>query len=79
MQTIHFLKTMKEPRFEDYDMKYRYGNRFAFLGAYNPFNELLEKLLTLFPGNGDMKAHVTGDTMGLATYIRNSDHEWSVD
>lgn len=30
--TIHFLKTMKEPRWEDYEYKYRYGNRFAFLG-----------------------------------------------
>ncbi|KAK5048544.1 hypothetical protein LTR84_005635 [Exophiala bonariae] len=59
--TIHFLKTMKEPRFEDYDIKYRYKNRFAFLG------------------NGDMKAHVTGDTMGLARYVRSHDHEWHVD
>ncbi|KAL6242201.1 hypothetical protein RBB50_010749 [Rhinocladiella similis] len=30
--TIHFLKTIKEPRMEDYDFEYRYGNRFAFLG-----------------------------------------------
>ncbi|KAK6378802.1 hypothetical protein LTS17_006505 [Exophiala oligosperma] len=29
---IHFLKTMKEPRFEDYDITYRYKNRFAYLG-----------------------------------------------
>lgn len=31
-KTIHYLKTIKEPRAEDYDFKYRYGNRFAFLG-----------------------------------------------
>lgn len=31
-QTIHFLKTIKDPRFEDYDIKYRHNNRFAFLG-----------------------------------------------
>jgi hypothetical protein len=31
-QTIHFLKTIKEPRFEDYEIRWRYGNRFAFLG-----------------------------------------------
>jgi hypothetical protein len=31
-QTIHFLKTIKEPRFEDYEIRYRYPNRFAFLG-----------------------------------------------
>ena len=61
MQTIHFLKSIKDPRFEDYDIKYRHGNRFAFLG------------------NGDMKAHTNGDTMGLATYVRANDHEWSVD
>ncbi|KAH6885978.1 hypothetical protein B0T10DRAFT_576797 [Thelonectria olida] len=30
--TIHFLKTIKEPRFEDYEIRYRYNNRFAFLG-----------------------------------------------
>jgi hypothetical protein len=30
--TIHFLKTIRDPRFEDYDIKYRFGNRFAFLG-----------------------------------------------
>ncbi|EXJ70203.1 uncharacterized protein A1O5_06271 [Cladophialophora psammophila CBS 110553] len=30
--TIHYLKTIKEPRVEDYEFKYRYGNRFAFLG-----------------------------------------------
>lgn len=31
-QTIHFLKTIKNPRFEDYEIKYRYKNRFAYLG-----------------------------------------------
>ncbi|KAL4890667.1 hypothetical protein BDV59DRAFT_204147 [Aspergillus ambiguus] len=30
--TIHFLKSIKDPRFEDYDIRYRYKNRFAFLG-----------------------------------------------
>ncbi|KAL5390168.1 hypothetical protein PMIN06_002078 [Paraphaeosphaeria minitans] len=30
--TIHFLKTIKDPRWEDYDYTYRYKNRFAFLG-----------------------------------------------
>jgi hypothetical protein len=32
LQTIHYLKTIKEPRLQDYEFKYRYGNRFAFLG-----------------------------------------------
>ncbi|KAI0170094.1 hypothetical protein BJ166DRAFT_608187 [Pestalotiopsis sp. NC0098] len=59
--TIHFLKTIKEPRFEDYNIRYRYGNRFAYLG------------------NGEIKANVTKDVKGLSTYIRNSDHEWSVE
>lgn len=31
-KTIHFLKSIKEPRYEDYDIRYRYANRFAFLG-----------------------------------------------
>jgi cation diffusion facilitator CzcD-associated flavoprotein CzcO len=30
--TIHFLKSIKTPRWEDYDYVYRYKNRFAFLG-----------------------------------------------
>ncbi|KAF2119710.1 hypothetical protein BDV96DRAFT_610597 [Lophiotrema nucula] len=30
--TIHFLKSIKEPRWEDYDYTYRYKNRFAYLG-----------------------------------------------
>lgn len=32
IQTIHFLKTIKQPRYEDYNIRYRYGNRFAYLG-----------------------------------------------
>ncbi|KAF2430448.1 FAD/NAD(P)-binding domain-containing protein [Tothia fuscella] len=31
-QTIHFLKSIKNPRYEDYNIKYRYKNRFAYLG-----------------------------------------------
>ncbi|PMD29067.1 FAD/NAD(P)-binding domain-containing protein [Hyaloscypha variabilis F] len=58
--TIHFLKTIKDPRFEDYNIRYRYGNRFAFLG------------------NGEVHAHVKRSVQGLAPYIRNSDHKWSV-
>ncbi|KAG9244397.1 hypothetical protein BJ878DRAFT_534602 [Calycina marina] len=30
--TIHFLKTIREPRLEDYNIRYKYKNRFAFLG-----------------------------------------------
>ncbi|KAE9367187.1 FAD/NAD(P)-binding domain-containing protein [Stipitochalara longipes BDJ] len=30
--TIHHVKTLKEPRYEDYSIRYRYGNCFAFLG-----------------------------------------------
>ncbi|MCJ1298203.1 hypothetical protein MMC08_000992 [Hypocenomyce scalaris] len=59
--TIHFLKTIKEPRYEDYEIEYRYKNRFAYIG------------------NGDVKAHTTKDVNGLAPYVRNSDHEWSID
>ena len=59
-QTIHFLKTIKKPRLEDYNIRYRYANRYAFLG------------------NGQVKANVTKDVKGLATYVRNYDHEWDV-
>lgn len=60
-KTIHFLKSIKDPRFEDYDFTYRYNNRFAYLG------------------NGDVKATASLDVQGLSTYIRNSDHEWSIE
>ncbi|KIW09237.1 uncharacterized protein PV09_00163 [Verruconis gallopava] len=30
--TIHFLKSIKRPRYEDYNIRYRYKNRFAYLG-----------------------------------------------
>lgn len=46
---------------EDYNIRYRYKNRFAFLG------------------DGRVKAHIKGDTMGLAPYVRGSDHPWSID
>ena len=60
-QTIHFLKSIKTPRYEDYNIRYRYKNRFAYLG------------------NGTVKAGVNNDVKGLSTYIRSSDHEWSVE
>lgn len=59
--TIHFLKSIKEPRMEDYNIRWRYKNRFAFLG------------------NGDVKATASRDVAGLSTYMRSSDHEWSVE
>jgi hypothetical protein len=46
---------------EDYNIRYRYKNRFALLG------------------NGDVKALITGDTMGLATHVRSGDCDWSVE
>jgi hypothetical protein len=58
--TIHFPKTIKDPWFEDYEIKYYYRNQFAFLG------------------NGTVKAEVKQGTLGLATYVRNIDHEWAV-
>ncbi|KAL3444192.1 hypothetical protein BJX65DRAFT_297821 [Aspergillus insuetus] len=58
--TVHFLKTIKEPRYEDYEIEYRYRNRFAFLG------------------DGSVRAGVEGNALGLATYVRSSDHEWEV-
>jgi hypothetical protein len=33
LQTIHFLKTIKNPRYEDYNYQYKYyDNPFAYLG-----------------------------------------------
>jgi hypothetical protein len=55
------VKTIKKPRYEDYKIRYRHGNRFAYLG------------------NGEVKANLTGDVEGLATYVRNSDHDWDIE
>lgn len=32
LQSIHFMKTVKDPRYEDYNIRYRRHNRYAFLG-----------------------------------------------
>ena len=48
VQTIHFLKTIKHPRFEDYDIKYRYGNRFAYLGNGDTFDRAIARFATAY-------------------------------
>ena len=31
-QGLHYIKTIKEPKYEHYHFKYKHGNMFAFLG-----------------------------------------------
>ncbi|KEF56736.1 uncharacterized protein A1O9_06926 [Exophiala aquamarina CBS 119918] len=47
--TIHFLKTIKDPRIEDYDIVYRYRNRFAFLGNGTVKASVTKDVLGLSP------------------------------
>nr|XP_036581596.1 4-hydroxyacetophenone monooxygenase [Colletotrichum truncatum]KAF6789947.1 4-hydroxyacetophenone monooxygenase [Colletotrichum truncatum] len=60
-QTIHYLKTSKETRSEDCNIRYRFRNRFAF------------------PGNSEVKANKTKDVKGLRAYMRDADHEGTVE
>lgn len=50
-----------EPRYEDYKIKYRYRNRFAYLG------------------NGEVKANMLKGIDGLSSYVRKSDHPWTIE
>lgn len=60
LQTIHFLKSIKDPRFEDYDFTYRYKNRFAFLGNGDVKGTASRDVLGLSPyiRNSDHEWHV---------------------
>ncbi|KAH6984314.1 hypothetical protein BKA56DRAFT_630774 [Ilyonectria sp. MPI-CAGE-AT-0026] len=60
---LHLLKTMKTPRFEDFDITYRY-NRWTFLGnGRTRLEELSEE----------------GVDVDLAPFIRDTDKPWTVD
>ena len=62
---LAYIKTIKSPRFEDYDIKYKTSNRWAFLG-----NGKI-KAHTLLPDGSP-------NIDGLSPYIRNSDSLWNV-
>ena len=62
---LSYIKTIRIPRFEDFDITYASTNQWAFLGngkirAHN-----------LLPDG-------TPDIDGLAPYIRNSDTPWEI-
>lgn len=60
---LHLLKTMKTPRFEDFDITYHY-NRWTFLGnGRTRLEELSED----------------GVDVDLAPFIRDTDKLWTID
>jgi len=62
---LHFMETLSVPRFEDYDVRYRGGNRFAYLGngfsqaELNPAGDV-----AYYIRNGDDGAPISRSTMG---------------
>lgn len=67
---LHMLKTLRVPRWEDYEIKRRDGwnggNMWRFLGDGTTERERLR-------GMGGK------EDVGLAPWMRNGDVEWSVD
>ncbi len=61
---LHHLKTLRTPRYEDYDLRYENDNIWAFLGN----------------GRTDLEMeHERGNQVDLAPYIRNEDSFWTLD
>jgi hypothetical protein len=66
---LHYVKTMKEPRFEHYSIRYWNSNMFAFLGNGRVEAEFLAQTGALT--GSDMNAR-------LAPYLRNNDVPFEV-
>jgi hypothetical protein len=62
---LAYIKTIRHPRFEDYEIDYESSNQWAFLG-----NGKIKAHNGLPDG--------TPDIDGLAPYIRNGDTPWTV-
>ncbi|KAH0841227.1 4-hydroxyacetophenone monooxygenase [Fonsecaea pedrosoi] len=62
---LSYIKTIRNPRFEDFDIEYESTNRWAFLG-----NGKIQAHNGLSDG--------TPDIQGLAPYIRNADTPWEI-
>lgn len=60
------MKTIRNPRYEDYVIKYASSNPWAFLGN----GKVKAHTITLPDGKPDVNA--------LAPYIRNSDTPWEM-
>ncbi|KFZ16841.1 hypothetical protein V502_04873 [Pseudogymnoascus sp. VKM F-4520 (FW-2644)] len=60
----HLLKSLKEPRFEHYDIRYRSDNMWSFLGN----------------GSTVLEAeNIKGNPVDVAPYMRLHDHAWDVE
>jgi hypothetical protein len=62
---LSYIKTIRNPRFEDYEIDYESSNQWAFLG-----NGKIKAHNLLPDGKPDIE--------GLAPYIRNSDTPWEI-
>jgi hypothetical protein len=62
---LAYIKTIRQPRFEDYDIRYASSNQWAFLG-----NGKIKAHIPLPDGSLDID--------GLAPYIRNADTPWEI-
>lgn len=70
-QVLHMMKTLKSPRWEDYEIRRRdgdlngEGNMWAFLGG---------------PGNTELEAAAAkGMNVDLSPFVRGDDYPWDVE
>lgn len=61
---LHMLKSLKSPRFEDYDIKSREQNMWAYLGEGRTVTELRRE---------------KGEAVDMAPFMRIHDEPWSVE
>ncbi|RAH41072.1 flavin-containing monooxygenase [Aspergillus brunneoviolaceus CBS 621.78] len=61
---LHMLKSLKSPRFEDYDIKYCEQNMWAYLGEGRTVTELRRE---------------KGEAVDMAPFMRTHDEPWSVE
>ena len=66
---LHYIKTMMEPRYEHYNIRYWHSNMFAFLGNGKTEAEYLVQIGALHGSEANAR---------LAPYSRNEDVPYSV-
>lgn len=70
---LHHMKTIKEVKFEHYDIRYRNGNMWAFLGKLLSMRFCWGLIANWSIGNGRVEAEVNHDLEHLTPYVRNED------
>lgn len=61
---LHMIKSLKSPRFEDYEIRYREDNMWSYLGDGRTALELKRE---------------QGQSVDMAPFMRLADEPWSVE